>query len=160
MEIPLPSFILPFSFLQFSCPLPQLFLSIFCLLKSSVLNPSSSLTAPHLHMPPPHVGLPAPTSTRWLIFSFSRSHGDPLSLFNFSIVSSLFFIFQVCLILNQCYFFSIFMCKNPCAWLFIFSISSLFFIFQVCYFFLCLLSQKINDKELKLTEKPTETETN
>ena len=29
MEIPLPSFILPFSFLQFSCPLPQVFLSIF-----------------------------------------------------------------------------------------------------------------------------------
>ena len=134
MEIPLPSFILPFSFLQFSRPLRQPFLSIFSFLFFSSAA-SSSLTAPHLHMPPPHVGLPAPTSTRWLIFSFSRSHGDPLSLFNFSIVSSLFFIFQVCLILNQCYFFSIFMCKNPCAWLFIFSISSLFFIFQVCYFF-------------------------
>ena len=128
------------------------------------VQPSSSLTAAHAA---PHLGLPTPASTRRPSYAglnmpvctrrpnlliLTESRWPSLSLFNFSIISSLFFIFWVCLILNQCYCFNFYVqiklgfWKNPCAWLFIFWVC-LFFRFPLSvlysgfvYFFLCLLS--------------------
>ena len=153
-----------YSFLFFSAPTPSLtpypqptfFLTSHSLHSSEFSPPLLS----SLHMPlhtsaflhrPPHAGLPTPASTcryahAGLIFSFSRSHGDPLSLslslFNFSIISSLFYILGLFNILFQ------FLCANKVRvlkkpmclvvyilGLFIFSISSLCLIFWVCLFF-------------------------
>ena len=122
------------------------------------VQPSSSLTAAHAA---PHLGLPTPASTRrpfyaglnmpvstrrpnLLILTESRwpSLSLSLSLFNFSIISSLFYILGLFNILFQ------FLCANKVRvlkkpmclvvyilGLFIFLISSLCLIFWVCLFF-------------------------